>query len=248
MKTDTLEPHTEIRKSRELELSRENARLRGDLLTIAHRISHDLRTPLGGISMTGEMLKELLQDGQPISPSAIHPIFDSTDEVMRLIERVSFLIKASIKPVPPEPVKMGDIIFQVLEKLERRIIRESATVSQPGSWPEVNGVPAWLRVIWANLLSNPLQIASQPLKIELGWKEDEDGFRFWVIDNAGGVPLEKRKKLFQPFETLSETDASQGLGLSIVQRLVSLQKGRCGYEPHPEGGSTFYFTLPVSGE
>jgi len=161
MKTGTLEPHTEIRKNREPELARENARLRGDLLTIAHRISHDLRTPLGGISMTGEMLKELLQDGQPVSPSAINPVFDSTDEVMRLIERVSFLIKASIMPVPSEPVKMGDVVFQVVEKLERKIIQKNATVSQPASWPEVNGVPAWLRVIWTNLLANPLQLSAR---------------------------------------------------------------------------------------
>ena len=248
MKSDTLEQHAEIRKTREAELLRENARLRGDLLTIAHRISHDLRTPLGSVSMTGEMLKEMLLDGTPVSGSLVNPIFDSTDEVRKLIERVSFLLKASVKPLTPEPVKMGDIVFQALEKLERTIVKSNASVSQPKTWPEVEGVPAWLRVIWLNLLSNPLQIGGHPLKLELGWKAEKEGVRFWVCDNAGGVPVEKRKKLFQPFESLSEPDATQGLGLSMVQRLVSLQKGRCGYEPHSESGSIFYFTLPAAEE
>jgi K+-sensing histidine kinase KdpD len=218
------------------------------LMTIAHRISHDLRTPLGSISMTAEMLKELLQDGAPVAASAVTPIFDSTDESIKLIERVSFLVKASIKPLPPEPVAMGDVIHLVLDKLNRKLVKNGASISQPDSWPEVEGVSAWLRVIWLNLLLNSLQFGGHAVKLELGWKMAKDEVRFWVVDNAGGVPLEKRKKLFQPFETLFEPDATQGLGLSIVQRLVSLQKGRCGYEPHTESGSLFYFTLPASDE
>jgi signal transduction histidine kinase len=247
MKTDALEP-VEIRKSRETELQRENARLRGDLLTIAQRISHDLRTPLGSISMTAEMLKELLQDGSPVDAAMVAPIFDSTEESIKLIERVSFLVKASIKPLPSEPVAMGDVVHLVLDKLHRKIVQSGAAISKPEAWPEVAGVPAWLRVIWLNLLTNSLQSGGESLKLELGWKMEKDHARFWVCDNAGGVPPEKRKKLFQPFETLSEPDAAPGLGLSIVQRLVSLQQGRCGYEPHNENGSLFYFTLPVSDE
>ncbi|MGA2030108.1 MAG: hypothetical protein ABSG87_08555, partial [Verrucomicrobiota bacterium] len=47
------------------ELLQENARLRGDLLTVAVRVSHDLRTPLGGIVNTGELLQEILIEKEP---------------------------------------------------------------------------------------------------------------------------------------------------------------------------------------
>jgi K+-sensing histidine kinase KdpD len=247
MKTAVPEP-TAKNKNVKTGLLDENARLRGDLLTVAHRISHDLRTPLGGISMTGEMLKEMAAEGSPISGTLFNPIFDSTEELLRLIERVSFVLKASIKSVVKERVQMGDIVFETLEKLERKIIKNKATVSKPTNWPEVDGVRAWLRVIWHDLLSNSLQHAAHPLKIELGWKEEANGFRFWVSDDAGGVPADRREKLFQPFETLSEPDAANGLGLSIVERLVSLQGGQCGYEPHSHDGSLFYFTLSASDE
>lgn len=235
-------------KNGKADLLRENSQLRGDLLTIAHRISHDLRTPLGGISMTGEMLKEMAGEGSPISPALVNPIFDSTEELLRLIERVSFVLKASIKPMVKERVQMGDVVFETLEKLERKIIKNKAVVSQPKHWPEIAGVRSWLRTIWHDLLSNALQHASHPLKLELGWKEEGNSYRFWVSDNAGGVPVEKREKLFQPFETLSDPDATHGLGLSIVERLVRLQGGQCGYEPHSNDGSLFYFTLPVNDE
>jgi signal transduction histidine kinase len=227
------------------ELLQENARMRGDLLTIAHRISHDLRTPLGGINVTSEMLKEMLADGSPIPGSTVNPIFDSTDEIIKLIERVGFVLKASVKPAPKEPVKMGHIVFEVLQKLERKILQKNATVSQPNSWPEVNGVALWLGVIWWNLLSNPLRLAKNPLKMDLGWRDEKGEIQFWVSDDAGGVPSEIRGKLFQPFESLHESDAAPGLGLAIVHRLVSLQGGRCGYVPNSESGSLFYFTLPT---
>ena len=143
---------------------------------------------------------------------------------------------------------MGHVVFNTLQKLERRILQNNATVSQPDAWPEVTGVSSWLGVVWWNLLANPLQLARHPLRIHLGWTEENGGCRFWVRDNAGGVPLEKRDKLFQPFESLCEPHATHGLGLSIAQRLVDLQSGKCGYEPHADGGSIFYFTLPVTPE
>jgi signal transduction histidine kinase len=69
-------------------------------------------------------------------------------------------------------------------------------------------------------------------------------YRFWVRDDGPGIAEEKRPLLFQPFHRLHQRSSAHGLGLSIAQRLVDLQGGRCGYDPAPGGGSTFYFTLP----
>ena len=228
---------------RQDQLLRENALLRGDLLTIARRISHDLRTPLGGIIATSEMLKEVLAGNNPSSASLMVPILDSADGMARLIERVSFILKASANPISKRRVKMGEIVFRVLQRLEGKILKKNVAVSEPPSWPDVNGISSWLEVIWWNLLANALQYGND--RIELGWREDKGGFRLWICDNGGGVPAEKRDKLFQPFHSLHEPDAAQGLGLSIVQRLVELHGGGCGYEPRLEGGSCFHFTLPA---
>src|ERR1700722_5052890 len=122
------------------QLSLENGRLRGDLLTIARRISHDLRTPLGGIIAASEMLKEILAENKPSRASLTAPIFDSTEDIKKLIERVSFILKASVNPIPKKPVKMGEIVFGVLQRLESKILKKNAVVSEPVSWPEVNGV------------------------------------------------------------------------------------------------------------
>lgn len=77
----------------------------------------------------------------------------------------------------------------------------------------MNGVAAWLEVMWWNLLANALQHGGN--RIELGWEEGGKEFYFWICDQGGGVPMEKRGKLFQPFHFLHEPDAAHGLGLGI---------------------------------
>lgn len=227
-------------------LSCENERLRGDLLTIGIRVGHDLRTPLGGIVSAGEMIRETLADKDPASAALTDSLFTCADEMTKLIGQVRIVAKASVNPKTKEQVNMGEIVSGVLQRLESRILKRRATVIQPESWPEVEGVPDWLEFVWWNFLINALQHAVEETRIELSWRKEIDQQRFQICDDGGGVPVEIRKKLFQPFDSLHKPDSSRGLGLSIVQRLVELQDGDCGYEPNPEGDACFYFTLPVS--
>jgi signal transduction histidine kinase len=109
----------------------------------------------------------------------------------------------------------------------------------------VQAVASWLEVVWGNLVSNALRHGKANARVELGWSQNEQEFRFWVSDDGDGVPLEKLGDLFQPFHLLHHTNARKGLGLSIVQRLLELQGGSCGYERPVAGGTTFFFTLPA---
>jgi len=224
---------------------RENARLKGDLQTIASRICHDLRTPLGGIITPAEFLKEVLLEKEPSLVVFVDSLLDSAEDISRLITRVSFLAKASANPSPKQRVAMGDVVAQVLQRLESLTLEKQATVNEPDSWPEVNGVEKWLETIWWNLLANALQHSGKSPRIELGWQPETDRIRFWIQDNGLGVS-DRNAKLFQPFESLHELNSARGLGLSIVQRLVELQDGDCGHEPQSGAGAYFFFTLPIN--
>ena len=225
-------------------VARENERLRGDLLTLARRVSLDFRSPLGGIISSGEALKEILADTDPESLPLVASALASAEELSRLIQRVSFVLKATAVPIAPTPTEMGEAVTAALQRLEVRAMKQGAIITQPASWPQVDGVAVWLDAIWWNLVGNALQHAgSSPVRIQLGWTHGKGKTEFWVTDNGGGVSEAKRKKLFQPFDTLHEDGATGGLGLSIVQRLVELQGGSCGYRSSEAGGACFYFFL-----
>jgi K+-sensing histidine kinase KdpD len=225
------------------QLVRENSRLRGDLLTIAYRISHDLRTPLGGIIGAAEALKEILVETEPAALQLVASSLDSADELSQLIKHVSFVVKATARPLPLQPTNMGEVVFATLQRLESRILNAGMTVSQPDSWPMVAGVAEWLEVVWWHLLVKILPYGGAKTQINLGWKEQGGQLFFWITDNGLSISEHPGDQLFKPFNLLHETNDASGLGFSIVQRLVELQGGSCGYESDLQNNTYFFFTL-----
>lgn len=224
---------------------REHARLCGDVATFGSRIAHDLRTPLGGVMTTTEMLREILLESEPDNAALTQPILDSADGLVKLIERMSFLAKAIASRPSPQRVDMGVPFWNAFQQLESRLLATHTPLTYPKEWPAVLGHPVWLQVVWRELLSNAMQHGSPGAPIAAGWNPSAQGFRFWVHDRGQVAPA-KRAGLFTPFHRLNEPGAPRGLGLAIVQRLIAAQGGTCGYEPTAEGESRFIFTLPAA--
>jgi signal transduction histidine kinase len=237
------EPATSPHEPTRDELLRENEQLRGDLFTIARRISHDLRTPLGGILSAGEALKEILQEDCPSAIPLVQSSLDSAHELSRLVKRVSYLAQATSRPLPSRLYSMGAAVSAALERLESKISETGASVSQPESWPELKGVCEWTEEVWWNLLLNALQHAGSAPRIELGWEEENGLLKFWIRDDGQGVAENRRDKLFQPFYQLHTTDSAPGLGLPIIQRLVALQGGECDYAAAHNERARFIFSF-----
>lgn len=226
------------------QLRRENARLRGEMKTLARRINHDLRSPLGGITTTAELLVELLGESNKELVPLTTPLFDSTQTMVRLMDRISFAARAGAEPVPLSPLAMLETVWAAEQRLQRPIMERKIQVVHPESWPIVPGVAPWLEVVWWNLLANAVVHSPTGGSITLSWEKlGEDQIRFGVTDAGSGVPEARRHFLFYPFHLLHQPGSPHGLGLPIVRHLVELQGGSCGAEFPPEGGSFFHFTL-----
>lgn len=225
------------------DLRRENLRLKGDLQSLARRFRHDLLSPVGSIQIAAEVLAHLSADDGATITDMAGVVKQSGGEISQLVERVSFLLWASAQPSPAVEIDMAAILTQELRELEENMGLGTARIQLPATWPEVRGVAAWLHVIWANLLTNVIRHGGPAPSIVIAWQADADGFQFSLTDAGPGVPAEKQAMLFTPFERLHAV-LTPGLGLSIVERLVALQGGRCGHERPAEGGARFYFTLP----
>jgi K+-sensing histidine kinase KdpD len=229
------------------QLRRENARFRGDLLSVGVRIAHDLRSPLGGILAATEALNEFLEKNAAEGKALSRPIVESTDDLVRIIGQLTLWAKASALEEAPQVFNMATAAERALTRTELRASRTGAVVKSPASWPEVQASPAKTEAVWLALIENALGHSGDSPKIELGWVREASMYRFWVQDAGVGVASEKRKTLFQQFHLLHTPNSVRGLGLPIVERLVGLQGGTCGYSPTEGGGSCFFFTLPAAG-
>ena len=226
------------------ELLQENLQLRGDLRTLARRFNHDLRTPLGCIDAACALFQEVAGTaGSPHTAEALAAIRRASAEIDSLLERVSLVLKATSEPLLTSPLAMGPIVQKVAGQLAAAPERPAARIRQPAQWPDVRGVEKWIEFVWTSLIQNALRHGGRSGTIQLGWEPRGAEVRFWV-SSAGAVPPSLQPNLLRPFHLLHQ-QPSAGLGLSLVERIVTLHGGRCGYESTPDNRALFHFSLPA---
>ena len=101
--------------------------------------------------------------------------------------------------------------------------------------------------VWINLLSNAIKFTNVGGKIEISLKQRGDSAVFSVKDNGIGMSDEVKKRIFEKFYQgdSSHTSMGNGIGLNIVQRIVSLAHGEIEIESMLDKGSKFIITIPI---
>jgi len=145
-----------------------------------------------------------------------------------------------------EDFSLSALAAEVVESLKDAEPTRTVQVSiQPDL--HVCGDRGLVRIAMENLLGNAWKFTSRKndARIEFGLAQTESGAAYCVRDNGAGFDMKYVDKLFGAFQRLhrqGEFDGT-GIGLSIVQRVVSKHGGRVWAEGVPDQGATFHFTL-----
>ncbi|MGH8638912.1 MAG: sensor histidine kinase, partial [Burkholderiales bacterium] len=114
--------------------------------------------------------------------------------------------------------------------------------------PPAHGDSALLRQVWINLLSNAVKFSAKAdhPRIEVGGHPEGSAHVYYVKDNGAGFDMKYYDKLFGVFQRLHRSDEfpGTGVGLAIVQRVVSKHDGKVWAQGAVGQGATFLFTLP----
>lgn len=246
------------RKLSEISMDKTNVKLRSaiqrnellisDLESFSHTVAHDLKSPLATQISFIRLIKDEELEGDKLI-KYLQYIEQSAFKMQEIIMELLKLASIRKQKIPLHKVDMIQTIEAAKERLSYLINEKNAEINYPEFCPETLGYAAWIEEIWLNYLSNAIKYGGTPPKIEIGYDLLENStIKYWVKDNGQSIPLNKQKFLFGEFVQLNEikTDG-QGLGLSIVKRIIDNFGGKVGYEDvkEPGGGSLFYFTLPV---
>ncbi len=233
----------------------ERERLIDELDAYAHTVAHDLKTPLTSLVGFSTLLEQRYAVMKPERLVENLGIITQTGHQMTNIVN-ELLLLASVRrleDIEVEALDMQAIVSEALHRFEQHMEETQADITLPDSWPIAAGHAPWVEEVWVNYISNALKYGGQPPRIELGWDKHTipkgmdaaPSLRFWVRDNGPGLSSEQQAQLFTRFTRLHKTRAQgQGLGLSIVQRIVTKLGGAVGVESVVGEGSTFWFTLP----
>jgi two-component system sensor histidine kinase/response regulator len=232
-----------------------------ELDAYGHTVAHDLQSPLALIISFAEALAE---NDDIMSHEALcnhlREIAQSGRKMNDIIDEL--LLLASVRKIDDielEPLDMGRIVTEAQRRLTSMIAERQAKITRPERWPAALGYRSWIEQVWVNYLSNAIKYGGRPPHVELGFDpypasdhypittDHRPLIRFWVRDDGVGLTPEEQGRLFAPFTRLDQVRAKgNGLGLSIVRRIVEKLGGEVGAESEVGAGSTFWFTLPLS--
>ena len=209
-------------------------------------LGHDLRTPLGGVSVASEMLMD--QETRPNSIQLLRGIQESCELMSQLIDEVLDFARGRLGGgISVTRQRIDDVVVpvrQAVEELRRghpdRVIKVAASNPLPVLVDDVR-----FRQLLANIIGNALQHSPPASPVDV--KVDEaDGLVRIAVTNAGNpIPPELLANLFTPFVRRPEggRTAGLGLGLYIAAEIARSHSGSIHVESGP-GRTTFTVVLP----
>ncbi len=221
-----------------------------ELDAFAHTVAHDLKIPLGTLIGYAELIAEEPELDAEELRELVDKLRRTSHDMATIVDELLLLASVRRGQVTPRAVAMAEVVDRSLDRLSGMLARHGLTpadIERPTRWEPVLGYAPWIEEVLVNYLSNALKYGGRPPRVELGQLREPDGaLRCFVRDNGPGVDPAIQDRLFSEFAQLENARVDgHGLGLSIVQRIITRLDGRVGVETAPGEGSSFYFCLPA---
>lgn len=226
-------------------------RLKNDLIAT---VSHELKTPLASMRLLVDTLRNgHYQDAQLVQ-EYLQMIAKENARLSRLIEE--FL---TFSRMERRKTKFDRSVLATHEILKSALEAVGDRLQAPGcrldlelapEMPSIVGDRDALITVLVNLLDNAIKYTGDTKEIRLRGFTSDGNVCFEVQDNGIGFPRTAAKKIFDRFyqadHTLSRSAGGCGLGLSIVQFIVTAHNGNITAKSQPGKGSTFTVQLPAA--
>lgn len=223
--------------------------MNSELESFSYSVSHDLRSPLRAIDGYSRILEEehagmLDNEGRRI----LSTVRSSSQKMGELIDALLMFSRLGRQPLAALEVDMNALIGEIIGEIEA-VSAGAAVNFAVAKLPPAWGDRVLLGQVWFNLVSNAVKFSrnARNFKIEIGVSSSGTENAYWVRDSGVGFDMRYYDRLFGVFKRLhaAEEFPGTGVGLAIVQRIVTRHGGRVWAESKTGEGATFYFALPA---
>ncbi len=216
------------------------------------RLAHEIRNPLSSLDIHVQLLEEDLAQAAPQMEEKTASRFEVIRGELHRLENIvkHFLSLAGPSALNLHPVEVPKIVGHVCELLRpEAAARNIAIVMKvPGPVPPLSADPVQLTQALVNLVINAIQAVEGRGQVELIVHTDEQAgsLAIEIHDTGPGIPAEKQSAIFEPFFTTKPEGS--GLGLWIVQQIITAHGGAVRAANAPGGGAVFTVHLPLRGK
>lgn len=221
-------------------LNDELKKVNEELDSFSYTISHDLGTPLTVMKLNAQMLLGNLTSDAEKSKNKINTIIEEIDNMAEMMHDVLQLSRAKHSEVQLESLKTAQTIKKISDNAKM-------TYGSPASeviikeCPDVLADKTMLHQVFLNIINNAVKYSSHKEfpKVEIEGTEEGQTIIYRISDNGIGIPDEEKDKMFKIFNRMDNAKKfkGNGVGLSIVHRIMTRIGGSVDYESNKEGTS-----------
>jgi signal transduction histidine kinase len=216
-------------------------------------LGHDLRTPLGAISTSARFMLEMHEVEEPYG-TLLTRIERSATRAVRLVGDLLDFTRSRLGggiPITRAEVNLGRVVRDVVEEVAAANpgarIEVDTRVEERGEWD-----PSRLSQALSNLVSNAVQHGTDGSTVHIEIGGDDEEVAIAVRNHGAAIPRDRIDGIFNPMKAAGPPDGTAdrgpagglGLGLYIVEQIVSAHGGRIQVESSEGSGTTFTVYLP----
>jgi len=207
---------------------------------------HDLRAPLRAIQFLCDQIQEDYHSGD------FNEVTRQFDLMKKSVRKTSELIESLASHISPHSTGRAEYVAveSLYDSLRAVMAQDLAETGARIAWHSgalnVLCFPPDIVQLLQNLVGNAIKYSGgRTPEIAVSAETGRFGPQISVADNGIGVPLEYRKKIFEPFKRLSRSSdqPGTGLGLATCAKIVKRHNGVIWCEPQPDIGTIIRFTL-----
>lgn len=229
----------------------ESQRLDATRRDFVANISHELKTPIGGLSILGEAILEAIDDPQAIKNFA-NRIGAETKRLSDLVQEIINLsrLQDDDPMVGAKVLDLNEVITEAIEATKLNADKHKILVEfQSGPVIEILGDRNQLVGALSNLVENAINYSADETKVSISLKRRDDLAEIAIKDQGIGIPENELQRIFERFYRVdparSRETGGTGLGLSIVKHIVANHGGDILVWSAKGEGSTFTVRLPI---
>ena len=209
-------------------------------------VSHEFKTPINAI----EGYSTLLQDSDNLDEDQreyIDKILFNTQRLSSLVGSILLLSKLENQQIPTNRTeyRLDEQIRQSVVALEPAWVTKDIELDVELDRIDYLGNEPMMRHVWDNLISNAIKFSPDGGAVRIHLTKKLKKLIFTIEDQGPGLTEEAQKHIFDKFYQAdsSHKQEGNGLGLALVKRILTIEKGQIIAENIPEGGCRFTVTL-----
>jgi two-component system sensor kinase FixL len=216
--------------------------------TMATALAHELNQPLAAVTNYVQSSAALLADDGPSALASAREALEAAgQEALRagaIVRRLrEFISRGDLDRSVVSPRDIADQACSI-NASEMGANNISWTIDIARDLDSVIIDRVQIQQVMVNLVRNAIEAIGRDGRILISARREGGMVRFRIADNGPGVARETQDRLFEPFATTKPS--GMGIGLSICRAIVEGHGGTLWFEPAPDGGALFQFTVPIA--